>query len=136
MFSKGKYKEANLLGWLRNREVQMDDWLLRAAASYQPLASRCSLACSLSQGAGGGVLQLGAMKASDTQREDVWNSSPRAPRKYFSAHEVLSNSLCHTHYFDLKCSLLLSCLPCLFSVFLPQFLLFCTHISFSPMTSF
>ena len=66
----------------------------------------------------GAVPQLGAMKARNTKRVGVWNSSPRAPRKYFSPHEVFSNSLYHRHYFDLKCSLLLSGLPCLFSVFL------------------
>ena len=67
----------------------------------------------------GEVPQLGAMKVRNTKRAGVWNGSPRAPWKYSSPHEVLSNSLYHRHYFDLKCSLLLSGLPCLFSVFLP-----------------
>lgn len=56
--------------------------------------------------------QLEAMEARHTKGVGIWSSSPRAPRKYFSPHEVLSNSLYHRHYFDLKCSLLLSGLRC------------------------
>lgn len=56
--------------------------------------------------------QLEAMGARNTKGVGIWNSSPRAPRKYFSLLEVLSNSLYHRHYFDLKCSLLLSGLRC------------------------
>lgn len=62
---------------------------------------------------------VGAAKARNTKSVGVWNSSPRAPMKYFSPHVVLSDSLYHRHYFDLKFSLLLSCFPCSLSVFLP-----------------
>ena len=67
----------------------------------------------------GDVPQLGGNESQEHQESKRWNNSPRAPGKYFSLHAVLSNSMYHRHCFDLKCSLLLSCLPCLFGVFLP-----------------
>lgn len=110
-----------------NMEVQMEYGLLRLMMKV-PGTGFMQLLCLLSllhraapAEPEGDVPQLGAMKARKARRVGVWNNSPRVPGKYFSPHAVLSNSMYHRHYFDLKCSLLLSCLPCLFSVFLPWF---------------
>ena len=132
LHNKNKYRDANL-GMQWNMEVQTEHGLLRLMMKV-PGTGFMQLLCLLSlphrAAPEGDVPQLGGNESQEHQESKRWNNSPRAPGKYFSLHAVLSNSMYHRHCFDLKCSLLLSCLPCLFGVFLPWFPLLCIYISF------
>lgn len=73
MLNKGKSKDANLLGWQWNREVQMDHHLLKADdESYWHWFHAAPLLAPSPFRAGRGILQLGAMQARNTKGVDVF----------------------------------------------------------------